>query len=126
MYRRSRYDGWHDELCVMHVSCNVLDLPDTVVSDFNAAITSLARFVSPAEAISTLPFEEVFATYWNHDDPELKRRHRARGCAEVLVYQRVALEDIIGITVCGSSVARRSEIEECGLPVYVDADMFFC
>ena len=96
----SRRRGRHAELCVLRVSCDVLDLPDVVVTDGNAS-SDYIRFGAAADGLDFIDPDLVFATWWTDNDPwERMRKKRAR-CAEVLVPNRVPAEYIMGAYVCG-------------------------
>ena len=81
MYKRKEIA---ETLCVLLVSSSVLDIPDCVVSDMNAA-ADLARFYPAAEGVGTLDFEMVFAHSWIHDTDIDTRNHKAIKCAEILI-----------------------------------------
>ena len=91
MYRlRHRTD-----LIVVRVSAAVLDIPDTVVTDGNAASGGTAFYPSP-EGLRYLDSARVFAPSWNDDDYwEKKKKKRARN-AEVLVPNLVPSRYIVG------------------------------
>jgi hypothetical protein len=115
-----------DELCVIRVSCGVLDLSGVVITDYNAA-TDYVRF-RDANGLEQIDQEEVFARYWTHPgDPQTERRHKARMCAEVLVPDRVGPEFFLGAYV-GSRSARDAFVRVTygGIAVMIDGYKFFC
>lgn len=74
----------HDDLVVIRVSHAVLDLPDTVLTDGNAASAG-TRFYSSPGGLVNLNSELIFARYWtdaNYWPDQEKKRSRN---AEVLV-----------------------------------------
>jgi ssDNA thymidine ADP-ribosyltransferase, DarT len=74
----------HDDLVVIRVSSAVLDLPDTVLTDGNAASAGTRFYPSP-DGLANLNSALVFARYWTDDDYwQYQEKKRARN-AEVLV-----------------------------------------
>lgn len=73
-----------ENLCILAISCDILDIKDCVVSDRNAA-AGLAKFYSAEEGIRNLDFDKIFAQFWTHDDPYEQSNHKAIKCAEILV-----------------------------------------
>jgi ssDNA thymidine ADP-ribosyltransferase, DarT len=111
-------------LIVLRISPRVLDIPDTVVADGNAA-TWNTRFHPSPDGLAAINAEFVFARYWT--DPDYMKyleKKRARN-AEVLVPNLVPLEYIEGCYV-GSQENRRACMEFENLPVVdVRREIFF-
>lgn len=122
MYLRK---GLHKTVCVLRVDSSVIDLPDVVVSDQNAA-SDWARFAAGPEGLQIVDYERTFADDWtNHDDQRDKWRHKAQMCAEVLVPGCIPPAQIVGAFVsCEESKIKLVDsgfvhiIEEC-------CEMFF-
>lgn len=87
--RRSR----HAELCVLRISTDVLDIPNVVVSDSNAA-SRYVRFVPAPDGLRIVNRELTFANDWTDPDPIQKFRKAAAKCAEVLVPDQIRPEYI--------------------------------
>jgi hypothetical protein len=123
LYRRL-CDGICDALCVISVSPNVLDLPNVVVTDRNAA-TNYCRFRPAAEGLAEVDGERVACTHWPHADPlEAERRWNAK-FTEVLV-PHVVEPDYLQEIYVGSRVAKATLIENgLGLDVTTDRHLFF-
>jgi hypothetical protein len=122
MYRLLR-DG-HDDLIVIRVSAAVLDIPDTVVTDGNAAAPGTRFYPSP-EGLEDLDRTLIFAHSWTDENSwPVKERKRVR-CAEVLVPNMIPSTYIKGCYVDTSE--KRSECLECGdLPaVVVRKEVYF-
>ena len=96
----SRRRARHAELCVLRVSCDVLDLPGVVVTDGNAS-SGYIRFGAAADGLEFIDRELVFATWWTDADPFEQMRKKSARCAEVLVPHNVPAEYIMGAYVCG-------------------------
>lgn len=77
-----------NDLCILKIDKCVLDLPNTVVSDRNAAIGG-AKFMSPSQALKKLDFDIIYSKSWDLDNPQDKLRYKALMMAEVLVYGSV-------------------------------------
>lgn len=85
-----------DDVCLLRISPDVLDLPNVVVTDRNAASGGMSRFDPPAVGLPLIDFEVVHAEYWTHPDPAATWDHSRRKCAEVLVPDRVEPSLILG------------------------------
>lgn len=113
-----------DRLCVLRISTDVLGIDGTVITDQNAA-SDYVRFLHPSQW-SFLAFDDIFAMDWRHpNDPIAFWRHKARKCAEVLVPHRVDPGLLIGAYVVDSTVAASLQNLGFGLPITVDAVLFF-
>ncbi len=114
----------HAELSVLRISATVLDLPNTVISDGNAASNYTAFFPSPS-GLANLNSEEVFAEWWTDPNPILELEKKRKKCAELLVPHKVEAMHILGAYVsCGQA---RDVLTAMGfsLPIIVDAHLFF-
>jgi hypothetical protein len=94
-----------EKLALLRVSHGVLDLPDVVITDINAAADVEPRWHTAMEALPELVAAEIFASSWDHADPMAKRRHMQRMMAEVLVPHWVSPDHITGTYVCTAEVA---------------------
>ncbi len=121
MYKR------HDQaasLCVLRVSIEALNLDNAVVTDQNAS-SDYVRFLSPGQ-LDMVNFDMVYARDWRHPGDQIAYwRHRAMKCAEVLVPQRVPSELLVGAYVVSESAGNLLKVTGFGLPITIDADLFF-
>ena len=112
------------DLIVIRVSSDALDIPDTVVTDGNAA-TWNTRFYPSPHGLANLDSQLIFATYWT--DPDYMRyleKKRTRN-AEVLVPKLVPSECIEGCYVDTQEKRRRFlELENLSA-VDVRREIFF-
>ena len=93
MYRQT---GIMKTVCVVRVNVAVLDLPNVVITDRNAAADRARFFASPG-GLAQIDRSITFATYWTHPGDYLaEREHKARMCAEVLVPDYVPANYILG------------------------------
>ncbi len=122
MYKRKEQ---HGDLCVLRVEIEVLDLPDVVVTDMNAA-KDIARFYAPARGLDRIDRGLVFADDWRHPGDLLAyQRHRGIKCAEVLVADRVDPSHITGAYVSGEgSRVLLGEVAP-GLRINANPHLFF-
>jgi hypothetical protein len=120
----SKRRAMHSEICVLRVSTDVLDLPNVVVADSNAASKYTAFWPSPS-GLSKVDEEWVFAEWWTDADQLTQWRKTAAKCAEVLVPGGVVPKMLIGTYV--SCPESRDALLAAGftLPVTIDAHLFF-
>lgn len=95
MYRRK--DEAH-RICVLAVNAKILDFPNCIVTDGNAA-SRISRFYSPVEGLRQLDFNRIHATYWNDPDPLVAQNNKRIECAEVLIPHSISYEMIVGAVV---------------------------
>lgn len=87
--------GEYPELIVIRVHPSVLDEPETVVSDGNAASHDTRFFPSP-QGLAGLEEQYVYATWWTDNDPFAYYEKKRKRCAEVLVPHHVPPEFLLG------------------------------
>jgi ssDNA thymidine ADP-ribosyltransferase, DarT len=110
----------NDSLAVVRVSTAVLDLPDVIVTDRNAAADAVI-FRNAAEGIAALDADAVYATWWNQSTDAKQRR-----CAEVLVPERVPPEYVLGAYVrTDPCKATLNDLCPPGFAIAVDLDLYF-
>jgi hypothetical protein len=115
-----------DEICLLRVSPDVLDLPDVVVSDGNAARRWMTRFDSAADGIAALDFDQVHARYWNHADAAEKDERMRVKQAEVLVPNIIDPRFIVGAYAPTAAASTALAAVSGGrLPVVVTRYTFF-
>lgn len=123
LYKLARVDGLADELCVVRVSDAVIELPEVVVSDMNAA-SPYCRFYG-VEGLEHVNAERVFRHYWTDGDAVERDRCKKAKCAEVLVPEVVAPAYFTGIYV-GTKAAGKLLAKSAGdLRVDRKAEFFF-
>jgi hypothetical protein len=117
--------GEHKHICVLRVSAEVLDLPEVVIADRNAA-SDWARFAASPDGLRHIDRDLVFAEYWAHPNDHIMHwRHGSIKCAEVLVPDRVDPRHITGAYVSCLETKDRVESLGFGLTVIVDSHLFF-
>jgi hypothetical protein len=111
-------------LIVVRVSAAVVDIPDTVVTDGNAA-AGVTRFYPAPEGLRYLDSAQIFAWSWNDDDYWRKKEKKRARNAEVLVPNLVPSEYIEGCYV-DTQEKRRACLEFEDLPtVVVRKEVYF-
>jgi hypothetical protein len=114
----------HEQICVLRVRVDVIDLPNVVITNSNAA-SKYARFMPAPAGLAIVDRERTFAEWWTHPDQIEQWRHSAQKCAEVLVPDVVPVDYVFGAYVsCRGSVEHLGR-EAPNLPVIVDGHMFF-
>ena len=114
----------HAEICVLRVNTAVLDLPEVVITDRNAA-RSLARFYPSPDGLENVNGNMVFAEYWNDFDDIVKWKKKGVKCAEILVPGRVDPKFILGVYVSCEHAKRDVEAMNLPLHIAVDPHLFF-
>lgn len=115
----SRRRDLNDSIAILRVNQSVLDLPDVIVTDRNAAASDVIfRPVEPG--LLALSEEDVYRLWW-----ATTRETKQKRCAEVLVPGRVPAEYVLGAYVRTDScrAALRALCPE--LRVTVDTSRFF-
>ncbi|MCH7544579.1 MAG: DUF4433 domain-containing protein [Proteobacteria bacterium] len=116
----------HQSLCVLRIATSVLDLPDVVITDQNAA-SDYRRFAAAPGGLAIVDKEKTFAEHWTHpDDPIAYWRHSSMKCAEVLVPDVVDPDFIMGAYVSCKSSHDRMAADTPGLPAEINRHFFFC
>jgi hypothetical protein len=110
----------NDTLAILRVSDAVVDLPDVIVSDRNAAADDVI-FRPAAQGVQALDESEVYAVWWN-----MSRDAKQRRCAEVLVPTHIPPQHILGAYVrteaCKAVVAAMCPPN---FPITVKSDLYF-
>jgi hypothetical protein len=117
--------GMHKRICVLRVNTSVLDLPNVVITDQNAA-SEYRRFSPAPTGLSIVDASRVFAEYWTHpQDPIDEWRHKSEKCAEVLVPDSVDPTYIFGAYVSNAGSSEALVQRAPGLRVVINAYLFF-
>ncbi|MGH8933130.1 MAG: DUF4433 domain-containing protein [Egibacteraceae bacterium] len=112
-------------ICLLQVSTAVLDLPDVVVTDQNAA-SDYVRFADASTGLRRIDQSTVFAASWKYPDDQIAEwRHQSAMCAEVLVPTVVDSGFIVGAYVGSGGARRRMSSAAPSLPVILDPYKFF-
>ena len=112
------------EVCLLRVDPSVLDLPNVVIADCNAA-SQHVRFFDSITGLQEDDYDEVFSVSWNHANPVEKMRHKSRMCAEVLVPDIVDPSRVRGAYVVSDPAAKSLTKSVRSLNITVDTHKFF-
>jgi len=114
----------HAELCILRINKEVLNLPNVILTDGNAAANYTAFAPFPAGLLK-IDYSLVFATYWTDRDPITEKRKKRAKCAEILIPNKVDVCYIIGVYV--SCIEAKSELEKItpNLNVTINLPLFF-
>jgi hypothetical protein len=114
----------HRSLCVLCVSPAVLDLPDVVVTDRNAA-SDYCRFSAAPDGLAIVDQDRVFARDWTHLNEIEAYRRKSKKCAEVLVPDSIDITFVIGAYVSCTGSAKTLKEMAPSLVVTVSPTLFF-
>lgn len=114
----------HAQLCVLRVSPDVLNLPETVVTDSNAS-SRYVRFAAAPEGLRIVDRDLAFAEDWTHPDPIEYFRCKSAKCAEVLVPDRIGPEFLLAIYVSCQESLRKINALNLGLEAIINEHLFF-
>jgi ssDNA thymidine ADP-ribosyltransferase, DarT len=118
-----------EDLCVLSISPEVLNIPEVVIADRNAA-RNFARFTTSPEGLATLDTELVYARWWTgyrfiSDDPAQADKRKGAKCAEALIPIPVETKYIIGAKVSSDSAMERLRALAPSWTITVDPSFFF-
>jgi hypothetical protein len=111
-------------LTVVRLHSAVLDLPSSVITDGNAA-SSCTIFLPSPDGLARLDEERIYAESWDDPDPWRKFERKRARCAELLVPDRVEPRFILGCYVDHQNRRQECLMQSPGLPVEVNAHVFF-
>jgi len=115
----------HADLCVLRVNTEILDLPDVVIVDQNAA-SNYAGFYPAPSGLRKIDRDLVFAEYWTHpNNPIEEWLHGSIICSEVLVPDRIDPGLIMGAYVSGTGAKATLEAIGVDIPVTINPHLFF-
>lgn len=116
--RRSK----NSEICVLRIKSEVLDRPEVIITDMNAAKNCWFKTVE--DGLKLLDKNEVYATYWTDNDPWEYERKKGIKCAEVLVPGTILQDEILGAYVANKEALMRFQMVS-NLSVETKPSLFF-
>jgi len=115
----------NDQICVLRIDTSVIDLPNVVIFDRNAA-SDWARPYSVSDGLAAIDRDRLFAKYWTHRDNQYEEwAHKSVKCAEVLVPDEVEPRYILGAYVANQAALAALKKLRIGLTVSIESDIFF-
>ena len=114
-----------DDICIISVSTDVLELPNVVISDQNAA-SDYVRFYNVIDGLAKLDYDYIFSDSWtNPDDQAEAWRHGSAMCAEVLIPDTVPSKHIKSLYVLSGQCEQKIKSLGLGLTIEVKPYLFF-
>jgi len=114
----------HEELCVLRVRPDVMDIPQAIVTDGNAASGYTVFLPSPA-GLDRVNKDSVFAEYWTDPDEFRQWERKRMKCAEVLVPDKVDSGYILGAYVSCDAAKNKMIAAGFSLSITKDTHLFF-
>lgn len=121
LYKRK---GEHLDICVLRISSDVLDLPNVVIADGNAASDFTAFGPSPA-GLTKIDKDMVFAEFWTDPNQIVEWQKKSAKCAEVLVPDKIEPQYIMGAYVSCKQAEQKLLATGSQLPITIDSHLFF-
>jgi hypothetical protein len=120
----SLLDDHCDEMCVLGLAPELIDLPDVVVTDGNAAV-QWVTFRPAAEGLQRLDRDVIFLRYWPDPDPIVEERQRQAMQAEVLIPHQVPAQFVSEARVANATARKAVSDVGFALSCRIDRYMFF-
>ena len=119
LYRVIREFGAKN-IIILQINSDVIKGNDIGITDGNAASSETQFFEDINKGLNVLDSEQFKKKYWNESD-------KRKLMAELLVYDRISSDKIIGIYVANEKVAQkvRQSMTIGGLNIIPNSDMFF-
>jgi len=115
----------NNQICILRVNTSVLDLPDVIISDRNAA-SNWARFDSVIDGLAALDKDKIYARYWTNANNQYDLwENKSVKCAEVLIPDRVEPKYILGAYVANQTALKAFQQLNIQLTVSIINDIFF-
>jgi len=113
-----------EDICILSLSKEVLLIPDSVITDRNAA-SDWACFKPSPEGLQVIDREITFAKNWNLDNEFLKMEYKSKKCAELLIPVAVNKKYIQKIYVANNSAEQKAMNVCNAIPIIVNNELFF-
>ncbi len=116
-----------NEICILRFKKTVLDIPDIVITNQNAAVSIGTRFMTVEEALKpgALNYDNIYRYSWYSQDPLEKDKFKKQMMAEVLVYNKIPPEYISCIYVPNQKVYHVLKSLGVEISIFVDEYLFF-
>ena len=115
----------NNSICVLRVEASVLDLPDVIIADRNAA-SDYVRFYPIVEGLANLDKDKVYARYWTNARDQYEAWDlKAIKCAEVLVPNKVEPKYVLGAYVANQVALELFNQLNIALSVCIINGIFF-
>lgn len=102
----SKRRNQNNQICILRVNASVLDLPDVIISDRNAA-SNWVRFNSVIDGLAALDKDKIYARYWTNANNQYDLwESKSIKCAEVLIPDSVEPRYILGAYVANQTALK--------------------
>lgn len=117
--------NFNEQICVLRIDTSVLDLPNVIITDRNAA-SDWVRFNSVIDGLAALDKDKIYARYWTNVDNQYDLwENKSIKCAEVLIPDRVEPKYIVGAYVANQTALEAFQQLNIQLTVSINSDIFF-
>jgi len=121
----SKRRNQNNQICILRVNPSVLDLPDVIISDRNAA-SNWVRFNSVIDGLAGLDKNKIYAKYWTNANNRYDLwEKKLIKCAEVLIPDRVETKYVIGAYVANQTALKALQKLGIQLTASIRNDIFF-
>jgi len=115
----------NNQICILCVDSSVLDLPDVIISDRNAA-SDWVRFSTVNDGLAALDKDKIYARYWTNVQNQYDLwEHKSIKCAEVLIPDSVESKYILAAYVANQTALNAFRKLNIPLTVSIRTDIFF-
>jgi hypothetical protein len=117
--------GLNYSICVLRVEASIIDLPNVIIADRNAA-SDYVRFYPTKDGLAALDKNKVYARYWtNARDQYEAWELKSKKCAEVLVPNKVEPRYILSAYVANQQALDAFNQLNIALSVCIKNGIFF-
>jgi len=121
----SKRRNQNNQICILRVNTSVLDVPDAIISDRNAA-SDWARFNTVIDGLAALDKDKIYARYWTNANNQYDLwENKSTKCAEVLIPDKVEPKYILGAYVANKTALKAFKKLKIQLTVCIKSDIFF-
>ncbi len=124
-----------DTICVLRLKPELMNLPQAVISDRNAAVKD-AKFYTAAVGVDKLAMKTLFAEFWTskyYNTPEQNKINGQLRCAELLLPHKIHPSYIGGMYVASEAVKQavlgKFPLDKfpdgCPVPITINPSFFF-
>lgn len=117
--------NFNDQICILRIDASVLDLPNVIITDRNAA-SDWVRFSTVNDGLAALEKDKIYARYWTNAQNQYDLwEHKSIKCAEVLIPDSVETKYILSAYVANQTALKAFHQLNIPLTVSIKSDIFF-
>lgn len=112
------------DLCVLKISCDILNIIDVVIADKNAS-SEYVRFYDSKNGLENLNYDLIYAEYWTDNDYYEYYKKKSIKCAEILVPYNIPYDYILSAAVVDEHA--KNKLLQCSFnkPIFIQPKLFF-